>query len=255
MIRKLLFTMLLHSLLCVTVMAQEEKQVSGKVTSQEDGSAVPGVNIVVQGTSKGTTSDAEGNYSIQLGPSENTLVFSFVGFKPTTVQVEGQSTINVALESDITSLEEVVVVGYGTQREKDLTSAISTVKSEDIVKTPTGQAMQALQGKVPGLQVVSSGAPGEAPTIRVRGVGSYPRKNLEGVPLNTEAPLYVVDGMFFDNIDFLNTSDIATISILKDASAAAIYGVRAANGVVLIETKTGKFNQKAQINYDGYYVF
>jgi TonB-linked SusC/RagA family outer membrane protein len=253
MIRKLLFTMLLHSLLCLTAVAQEEKQVSGKVTSQDDGSSVPGVNIVVQGTSKGTTSDAEGNYSIQLGASENTLVFSFVGFKPATVQVDGQTTINVALESDVTSLEEVVVVGYGTQREKDLTSAITTVRSEDIVKTPTGQAMQALQGKVPGLQVVSSGQPGVSPTIRIRGVGSMPRKDINGVPLNTEAPLYVVDGMFFDNIDFLNTSDIATMSILKDASAAAIYGVRAANGVVLIETKTGKINQKAQISYDGYY--
>ena len=231
----------------------QEKQVSGKVTSQEDGTPIPGANIVVQGTTKGTTSDVEGNYSLQLAESENTLVFSFVGFMPITISVDGRTTIDVVLAPDVTSLEEVVVVGYGAQREKDLTSAISTVKTEDIVKTPTGQAMQALQGKVPGLQVVSSGAPGDAPTVRVRGIGSYPRNDADGNPLKTEAPLYVVDGMFFDNIDFLNPSDIATISILKDASAAAIYGVRAANGVVLIETKSGKFNQKAQITYDGYY--
>jgi TonB-linked SusC/RagA family outer membrane protein len=143
-------------------------------------------------------------------------------------------------------VDEVIVVGYGKLNVKDLTSSISTIKTEEMAKTPTGQAMQALQGKVPGLQVVSSGGPGDAPTIRVRGVGSYPGSN-------NEAPLYVVDGMFFDNIDFLNTADIASISVLKDASAAAIYGVRAANGVILIETKSGALNQKTEISYDGYY--
>ena len=151
----------------------------------------------------------------------------------------------------MTSLQEVVVVGYGVQREKDLTSAITTVKADEIAKTPTGQAMQALQGKFPDSKLLA-GSAWRTPTVRIRGVGSFPRRT-SGEPLNTEAPLYVVDGMFFDNIDFLSTSDIATISVLKDASAAAIYGVRAANGVVLIETKTGKFNQKAQITYDGYY--
>jgi TonB-linked SusC/RagA family outer membrane protein len=228
--------------------------VSGKVTALEDGTSIPGVNIVVEGTTKGTTTDGDGNYSIQLTAAENALVFSFVGYKPTTVQVDGRTTIDVALESDVIALNEIVVVGYGTQREKDLTSAISTVKSEDIVKTPSGQAMQGLQGKIPGLQVVSKGTPGDQPTIRIRGVGSYPRTDaVTGAPLNTEAPLYVVDGMFFDNIDFLSPSDIESISILKDASAASIYGVRAANGVVLITTKTGSYNQPAQITYDGYY--
>lgn len=252
MIRKLRFTVLMLGLFVVTAWAQD-KPISGKVTAAEDGSPLPGVNVLVQGTSKGTSTDVDGNYSIQLSPQENTLVFTFVGYKPTTIQVDGRSTIDVGLEGDVTALDEIVLVGYGTQREKDLTSAISTVKAEDIAKTPTGQPMQALQGKVPGLQIVSNGAPGGAPQVRVRGVGSYPRLDPDQKPLNTQAPLYVVDGMFFDNIDFLNTSDIATISILKDASAAAIYGVRAANGVVLIETKTGKLNQKAQITYDGYY--
>src|SRR5690606_33750908 len=109
------------------------------------------------------------------------------------------------------------------------------------------------QGKVPGLQIVSSGAPGTGPSVRVRGVGSFPQINAEGKSNNVEGPLYVVDGMFFDNIDFLNPSDIATMSVLKDASAAAIYGVRAANGVILIETKSGLTNEAAQITYDGYY--
>src|SRR5690606_31516832 len=155
------------------------------------------------------------------GVSESSiLVFSSVGFVTEEVAVESQSVINVTMTPDVTTLGEIVVVGYGTQRERDLTSAISTVKSEELAKTPTSQAMQALQGRVPGVQIVSSGAPGSAPTVRVRGVGSL---------IGSAAPLYVVDGMFFDNIDFLNTNDIETISVLKDASAAAIYGVRAAN--------------------------
>jgi TonB-dependent starch-binding outer membrane protein SusC len=252
--KRLLLMALIPLLFSIAAWGQTEKIVTGKVTSLDDGVGLPGVNVVVQGTAKGVTTDAEGNYSIQLTPVENTLVFTFVGYKTVTVDVTNKTTADVILEGDVTSLEEVVVVGYGTQREKDLTSAISTIKTEDIVKTPTGQAMQSLQGKVPGLQIVSSGQPGASPTVRVRGVGSYPRTDVvTGAALGTEAPLYVVDGMFFDNIDFLNTSDIATISVLKDASAAAIYGVRAANGVILIETKTGKYKQKAQITYDGYY--
>ena len=173
-------------------------------------------------------------------------MYSFIGYQSREIPVQNRTAINVLLQEQSVSVDEVVVVGYGTQKVKDLTSSISTLKSEELAKTPSSQAMQALQGKVAGLQVVSSGAPGDSPTIRLRGIGSYPGKN-------NEAPLYVVDGMFFDNIDFLNPSDIASISVLKDASAAAIYGVRAANGVVLIETKSGGYNQKTEISYDGYY--
>ena len=226
----------------------QDRLVSGKVTSADEQMALPGVNVLVEGTTKGTTTDSEGNYSIQLASGENSLVFSFVGYTPFTVQVGNQTTIDVVLQTDVQSLSEIVVVGYGVQREKDLTSSISTLKTSELTKTPSGQAMQALQGKVPGVQIVSSGAPGDSPTIRIRGIGSYP-----GSGTTNQDPLYVVDGMFFDNIDFLNPSDIASISVLKDASAAAIYGVRAANGVVLIETKSGKIGQKAQITYDGYY--
>ncbi len=239
----LLFT--LFSILWSAAWSQD-RTVTGKVTSADEEGPLPGVNVIVQGTTKGTTTDSEGNFSLQLTPAENTLVFSFVGYLAQTIQVESQTVINVVLQPDVISLSEIVVVGYGTQREKDLTSAISTVKTDEIVKTPTSQAMQALQGKVPGVQIVSSGSPGNSPTVRIRGLGSYPG-------ISNSAPLYVVDGMFFDNIDFLNTADIASISILKDASAAAIFGVRAANGVVLIETKSGKINQKAQITYSGYY--
>jgi TonB-linked SusC/RagA family outer membrane protein len=249
---RLLIAVLFAVLFYPQVWAQD-RQVSGRVTSQDDGTPVPGVNVVVEGTSRGTTTDVNGQYTIQLGPGENTLVFTFVGFKPAVVQVEGRSVIDVVLESDITSLDEVVVIGYGTQRERDLTSSITTISADEIVKTPTAQAMQALQGKVPGLQVVSNGSPGDAPSVRVRGIGSHPKDGGgAGQSINSE-PLYVVDGMFFDNIDFLNTADIKSISVLKDASAAAIFGVRASNGVVLIETKTGEYNQAARITYNGYY--
>jgi TonB-dependent SusC/RagA subfamily outer membrane receptor len=235
--KKLILMMLCSCLLWSTAMAQE-RVVTGTVKGLDDGQSLPGVNVIVQGTSKGTTTDSEGKYSISVAPNENTLVFTFVGYKTATVEIGNQSIIDLSLEGDITSLDEVVVVGYGVQREKDLTSAITTIKADEIAKTPQGNAMQALQGKVPGVQIISNGAPGDAPTIRVRGIGSYPRVNATtGKSENIEGPLYVVDGMFFDNIDFLNPSDIETISVLKDASAAAIYGVRAANGVVLIHNE------------------
>jgi TonB-linked SusC/RagA family outer membrane protein len=234
-------------LICLgqTAFAQQTT-VSGKVTAADDGLGLPGVNVIEKGTTNGAVSDADGNFSISVAANA-TLVFSSVGYESQEVVVGSQAVINITLATDSKTLSEIVVVGYGTQREKDLTSAIATVKAEDIVKTPSSQAMQSLQGKVPGLQVVSAGAPGDSPTIRIRGIGSYP-----GNGTNNENPLFVVDGMFFDNIDFLSPSDIATISVLKDASSSAIYGVRAANGVVLITTKSGAYNQKAQITYSGY---
>lgn len=228
-----------------TWLLAQTRMISGVITSADDGLPLPGVSVVIEGTTQGTITNIDGEYMLEAEPGAN-LIFSSVGFEQQIILVDNQTQINVVMPVAVSSLDEVVVIGYGSIPVRDLTSAISTIRSEDINKTPTGQAMQALQGKVAGLQVVSSGAPGAAPTIRVRGIGSYPGQGNEG-------PLYVVDGMFFDNIDFLNTADIASISILKDASAAAIYGVRAANGVVLIETKSGGINQKAQITYDGYY--
>jgi TonB-linked SusC/RagA family outer membrane protein len=235
---------ILNLLLSVSFLyGQKTIPVSGRVTDLKS-EPIPGVSVLIKGTTQGTITDGRGNYNLQAD-AQATLLFSFIGFQPQEIEVNGQSQINVLLKESVLDIEEVVVVGYGQTTVKDLTSSISTVKADEIVKTPSGQVMQSMQGRVAGMQVVSKGAPGDSPTIRVRGIGSYPGQG-------SEAPLYVVDGMFFSNIDFLNPSDISTISVLKDASASAIYGVRAANGVVLIETKSGKLNQKAEIVYDGY---
>jgi len=222
----------------------QEGTITGVVTSLEDGMPLPGVNVLVKGTSRGTITDFDGNYSVSASSGE-ILEFSFIGMLTTEVAVGIQNNIDVALEVSAAALDEVVLIGYGSQKKADLTGSITTIKAEDIARTPAGAAMQSLQGKVAGLQVVSSGAPGSAPTIRVRGLGSYTGGGASD-------PLYVVDGTFYDDIDFLNNEDIETISVLKDASASAIYGVRAANGVVLIQTKSGKINQKPQITYSGY---
>ena len=224
---------------------QQQIEVSGTVTDAQSGDPLPGVNIVIQGTTQGTTTNMDGNYSIEA-PEDATLVYSFVGYQQQAIQVNGRNEINVALQQAVTELEEVVAIGYGTAKRKDLTSSISTVSSDEIDKTPTADALQSLQGKVSGVEIVSSGAPGSSPTVRVRGIGSYPGRG-------NESPLYVVDGAFYNNIDFLNTSQIESMSVLKSASAAAIYGVRAANGVIVIETKSGEFDRETQITYDGYY--
>jgi TonB-linked SusC/RagA family outer membrane protein len=220
-----------------------QRTITGTVVSEEDNEPLIGATIQIKGGATGTVTDLDGAFSVQANTND-TLVFSYVGFIPQEVPVGAKNTIDVVLRPDAFNMEEVVVVGYGTQRERDLISAVSTLESDDIIKTPTPQAMQSLQGKVAGVQIVSNGAPGGAPTVRIRGVGSF-----EGAG----APLYVVDGMFVDDISFLNPSDIESLSVLKDASSAAIYGVRAGNGVVLITTKSGSFNQPAQVTYDGYY--
>lgn len=233
---------LLIFLLFSVVVFSQEVVVSGVITSVEDGFPLPGVNIIILNASKGTTTDFDGNYSIKVNKGEQ-LEFSAIGLKTVTVKVNNQSTIDLAMEEDVEALSEVVIIGYGTQRKADLTGAISTVKAEDIEKTPSANVLQSLQGKVSGVQVVSSGSPGDSPTVRLRGLGTYS---------GSGSPLYVVDGMFYSNIDFLNSKDIETMTVLKDASSSAIYGVRAANGVVIIQTKSGGLNQKPQIEYDGY---
>ena len=235
-----LFLMLFGSF---TTYLMAQTNVSGNVKDAETKEALIGVSVVVKGTSMGTITDMDGKFSLAAAQGK-TLVFSYIGYESQEVIVKGGSyTIN--LKSASQKLNEVVVIGYGTSKAKDLTAPIAVVKAEDLVKRTTSSPMNALQGSAAGVQVVTVGSPGSSPTVRIRGVGS----------LNNEGPLYVVDGMFFDNIDFLSSNDIEDMSILKDASAAAIYGVKAANGVVLITTKKGKLNTPTKITYDGYLGF
>lgn len=215
-------------------------QVSGKVMSAT-GEGIASVNVLVKGTTTGTATDTSGNYTI-MAPENGTLVFSSVGFKTQEIPINNRTTIDVVMEQSDESLQQVVVIGYGTSNRRDLTGSIGVVNPEDLNKRMAANPMTALQGNAPGVQVVTSNQPGGSPTVRIRGVGSF----------NNTSPLFVVDGMFVDNIDFLNPNDIGEMSILKDASAAAIYGVRAANGVVIITTKKGRYNMKTRVTYNGY---
>ncbi len=227
------------------IWVQAQSTMVGGVILDESGEPIIGATVLSKESHKGTITDFDGKYQLSIEPT-GTLVVSYMGFITKEVAVKNQTTINITLQEDSKSLDEVVVIGYGSMKTKDLTSSITTVKSDEILKNPNANVMQSLQGKVAGMQIISSGAPGASPTVRIRGIGSYPGSG------NTN-PLYVVDGVFYDTIDFLNPNDIASTSVLKDASASAIYGVRAANGVVLIETKSGHKNEKAKIEYNGYY--
>ncbi len=221
-----------------------EKTITGQITDATTNEALPGVNVLVKGTTIGTTTDAEGSYRIAAPANAETLVLSYVGYVAQEVAIDNQSVLNVGLDADVKSLSEVVVVGYGTQQKRDLVSAISTVDAKQIEKVPTASFTQALQGAVPGLQMVSpSGEPNAPARILIRGVGS--------ITTGTE-PLFIVDGLPVASggtspLTYLNPNDIESVSVLKDASATAIYGSRGANGVVLITTKTGK-QGRAQFN-------
>ena len=228
------------SLLPGIILAQT-KTITGRV-SNEQGAAIPATIKVKNASNLGTSSDESGNFRLQVAESADSLIISAVGYSTKTVAIIG-TQINVQLAaSSSQNLDEIIVVGYGTQRKGDLTAPIATVDMEEVIKRTVSSPMDALQGSVTGLQVVSSGAPGSNPIVRIRGVGSF----------NNESPLYVVDGMFMDNINFLNPNDIADISVLKDASGAAIYGVRAANGVIIVTTKKGSLNMKTKVSYMGY---
>ena len=229
-----------------TIQAQT-KTVTGKVIEAATDLPAIGVTVMVKGTTNGTITSTDGTYELKNVAPDAVIQFSSVGMRTIQEPLNGRSIINVVIEEDLQALDEVVVVGYGTAKMKDLTSPIAVVKGAEIVKNTTTNPMQALQGKVAGVQIVNSGEPGAGPTVRIRGVGSFDK--------DKTGPLYVVDGMFFDNIDFLNNNDIQEMSILKDASAASIYGVRAANGVVIVTTKKGDLNSKATVTYDGYVGF
>jgi len=230
--------------ICFTtgLMAQRHT-VTGTVTDGTDKTGIPGATVMEKGTTNGTITDVNGHYSLTVTSDKDTLIFSFIGYKKIEIPINGRAIIDVFMESDQTELDEVVVIGYGTQKKKVVTGAIASVSSEEISSTPVLRAEQAMQGRTAGVQVTQlSGQPGEAPTVRIRGAGTT----------GDADPLYIVDGMAVGGIDYLNPGDIESIDVLKDAASAAIYGARAANGVVLITTKGGQAG-KMSLTFSSYY--
>ncbi|MEN1786200.1 MAG: TonB-dependent receptor, partial [Bacteroidota bacterium] len=203
------------------------------------GIPLPGATILEKGTTNGTQSDFDGNFSIEV-PSSATLVISYVGFQTTEVPVNGRSSINVTLNPDASALDEVVVIGYGAQNRDEVTGAVSVVSAEEVSALPVVSFAEAIQGRVPGVQITNFGGPGVDPIVRVRGIGS--------ISFGSQ-PLYVVDGFPVGGLRDFNNNDIASISVLKDASATAIYGSRATNGVILVTTKKGTNEGKVSVNY------
>lgn len=248
-------------LLLATVAWSQSKTVTGKVTSADDGTAIPGVNILEKGTNNGTVTDVDGTYSITVtGGSSATLVFSFVGYESQEIAVGNQSSITIALAPNVTSLSEIVVIGYGEVQRRDATGAVASVKAEDFNRGVIASPEQLIQGKSAGVQITSaSGEPGAGVNIRIRGTssvrgGNNPLFVVDGIPLSGEdisaggLDLGRGNAATKNPLNFLNPNDIESIDILKDASATAIYGSRGANGVVLITTKSGK-GKRRQLEY------
>ncbi len=227
---------------CLPAMAQTGIRVTGTVTSEADGLPLIGVNVIQRGTTNGTVTDLDGNFELTV-PANSQLEFSYIGFLNHQMTVTaGRTVYNVILREDSHSLEEVVVVGYGVQKKKLVTGATVQVSGGDIQKLSTTSALSALQGQTPGVNIMqTSGMPGEGFRVNIRGIGTT----------GDSKPLYVIDGISGGDINLLNPSDIESVDVLKDAASAAIYGSRAANGVVLVTTKQGKAG-KLQLSYEGY---
>lgn len=231
-------------ILTSSVLAQE-RSVSGTVTD-ESGNTMPGVSVVIKGTSQGTATDADGRYTLSVPGDDVALIFTFVGYAPSEIQVGTRSVVDVAMNPDIQTLTELVVTGYSVDNRRDVTGAVSTVKAEDLTVVPTGNIEQQLQGRVAGVTVISNGQPGTTSQVRVRGFGSF----------NDNRPLYVVDGLPVESTDFLNPDDIESTTVLKDAATASIYGARASSGVIVYTTKKGTRGGKPmQVTFDAMYGF
>jgi TonB-linked SusC/RagA family outer membrane protein len=234
-------SLLVFLLLAGNVAVYAQRQISGTVLDAE-GNPVPYASVLIKGTQKGTMTDENGKYSIAVGNSENTLTFSFVGMSTVDRAIEG-STVNATLSDDAQALDDVVVIGYGAVRKRDLTGSVSSVGGKELANIPVSSAAEAITGKLAGVQITTAeGSPDAEVKIRVRGGGSITRDN---------SPLYIVDGFPVDNISDIPPSDIQSIDVLKDASSTAIYGARGANGVIIITTKSAR-EGKLTVNYNGY---
>lgn len=233
---KRIFTKIyVFTILCLLFMNTASAQnvtVKGVVTDGADNLPLSGVGVLVKGATKGTTTDASGSYTLSA-PRNATLIFTYIGYATREIALNNRTNLNIALAESSQDLEDVVVVGYGTQRKRDVTGSITRVSGEEIARMPNTNPMTSLQGKVAGLTIVNSGSPGSAPTVRIRGVAT----------ISGADPLYVVDGVHQTSIDYVNPADIESIEVLKDASSLAIFGLRAANGVIVITTKRAKAGQ------------
>lgn len=226
-------------LLLTSVSLQAQRRVTGKVS--EASGALPGATILVKGTSTGAVSDADGAFTITVPNDNSTLVISATGYQTVELAVGTQSSIEVTLEESASSLSEIVVTGYTVETRRQTTAAVSTVKTKDLAAVPTGNVEQQLQGRVAGVTVITNGQPGTTSQVRIRGFGSF----------GNNQPLFIVDGVPTQNINFLAPEDIENTTVMKDASSASIYGARAASGVIVITTKKGsKKPQKLQVSYD-----
>lgn len=221
----------------------QARTIRGTVTDSGDNSTIPGATVTIKGTNTATQTNVDGEYTIQVPGDNSVLVVSFVGMTSQEITVGSRSQINVALESDQATLDEVVVIGYGTARQKDLTGSVAIVNMNQLKAQPTASAVEALQGKATGVQIISDGAPGATPQIRIRGFST----------INNNDPLFIIDGVPYEGkLSWLNQNDIESMQVLKDASSSSIYGARANNGVVIITTKKGT-KGTAKLSFDAYY--
>lgn len=250
--------MLVFAFLSTSALAQIS--VSGRVTGDQ-GDGLPGVNIIVKGTTNGTITDVDGKYTIDVPSRDATLVFSFVGYITEEELVGDRPAVDIMMTPDVVSLTEVVVVGYGVEKKKDLTGAIATISSQDFIRVPAVNPLDALAARAPGLSITStSNMPGSSPNVVIRGVTSFGSNNQtngasENDFANKNSPIYVVDGLITDGINNLSPNDIESISVLKDGSAVAIYGARAAKGVILVTTKRGAGKGRPTISFNTYIGF
>jgi TonB-dependent starch-binding outer membrane protein SusC len=241
--RNLLLIMMI-ALFSVSVSFGQGRVVTGKVTESDTGDPIPGANVLVKGTSSGSVTDIDGNFSVNISDDGAILVFSFVGFVTEEIVVGNQSVINMALTSDVTALSEIVVTGYGTQEKKEITSAVASVKEDQFQVGNVQDAAQLIQGKVAGLTIVRAGAnPNAGFSVRLRGLSTMNNNN--------SGPLIVVDGVIGADLNNVDPNDIQSMDVLKDASAGAIYGTRGSNGVIIVTTKTGK-KGSMQVDYNGF---
>lgn len=222
----------------------QEQTITGTVTDGETNQPLPGVNILAKGTNTGTVTDIDGKYRLTVPDNVTTLIFSSIGYITEEIEIGDQNVIDMVLMPDIQSLQEVVVVGYGTQKKSDVTGSVGVVSSEELLRAPVTNPIQGLRGRVAGVNVfLNSGSPTSSPRVVIRGVGTIN---------SSSGPLYVVDGVVMEDIQFLNPNDIESMEVLKDASSTAIYGARGANGVILITTRRGAKTEGITVGYDGF---